>query len=105
MGDMTARHTLEPAPPLPARSADSQCLPQRAAANDEARYAIDATQAVDAQASRAHWARLQEAGLSAGLWFLYYCHRLFGRALFRARGMSACGPWPATSRPAMNFVG
>ena len=33
---------------------------------------------------RTHWAAIGEAGALAGLWFLYWLDRLFGRALFRA---------------------
>lgn len=33
---------------------------------------------------RTHWAAMEEAGALAGLWFLYWLDRLFGRALFRA---------------------
>jgi predicted LPLAT superfamily acyltransferase len=40
--------------------------------------------AIPSPRSRLHWAALPEAGMSAGLWFLYGCHRLFGRGLYRA---------------------
>jgi predicted LPLAT superfamily acyltransferase len=35
------------------------------------------------EAAAAHWARLREAGMAAGLWFLYGVYRLGGRGLYR----------------------
>lgn len=40
--------------------------------------------------NRLHWASLPEAGMTAGLWFLYGCHRLFGRGLYRALMWPVC---------------
>ena len=31
-----------------------------------------------------HWASVPEAGLTIGLWFVYACHAVFGRVLYRA---------------------
>lgn len=31
-----------------------------------------------------HWASVPEAGLTIGLWFVYTCHAVFGRVLYRA---------------------
>ena len=31
-----------------------------------------------------HWASVPEAGLTIGLWFVYACHAVFGRMLYRA---------------------
>jgi predicted LPLAT superfamily acyltransferase len=36
------------------------------------------------QGPTSHWASVPEAGLTLGLWFMYACHALFGRAPFRA---------------------
>jgi predicted LPLAT superfamily acyltransferase len=37
-----------------------------------------------------HWDHLPEAGMSAGLWFLYWSHRLFGRGLYRVLMWPVC---------------
>jgi predicted LPLAT superfamily acyltransferase len=42
------------------------------------------TASTSAPARRIHWARLPEAGMSLGLWFLYVWHRLLGRRPYRA---------------------
>ncbi len=62
--------------------------------------------APDAEAAQAraqaehssHWATLQEAGMSAGLWFLYYLHRFLGRGVYRAL-MFPVGWYFALTRP------
>ncbi len=66
---MTAGRTFEPIAPPPAPGTETLPPPQRETADEDAQSA--------------HWSRLHEAGLSAGLWFVYFCHRLFGRAFFR----------------------
>ena len=42
--------------------------------------------AVDMQSNPrpTHWASVPEAGLTIGLWFVYACHAVFGRVLYRA---------------------
>ncbi len=45
-----------------------------------------------------HWATLGEAGLSAGLWLLWFVHRLFGRWAFRAL-MAPATLWFVAARP------
>jgi predicted LPLAT superfamily acyltransferase len=42
--------------------------------------------AVDMQSNPrpTHWASVPEAGLTIGLWFVYACHAVFGRMLYRA---------------------
>ena len=38
----------------------------------------------DNEPRSSHWARLPEAGMSFGLWLLFWIHKIFGRGLYRA---------------------
>jgi predicted LPLAT superfamily acyltransferase len=55
-----------------------------------------------------HWATLQEAGMSTGLWFLYFWHKLFGRRVYRALLVPVCWYFaltrPVARRASMQFL-
>lgn len=61
----------------------------------------------DAERS-SHWATLQEAGMSTGLWFLYFWHKLAGRRLYRALMVPVCWYFaltrPVARRASMEFL-